>query len=169
MARHSGSDRDLAIYEAQRAHELELNKATAAFEHAVSSPLFLLNGGAAVAFLTLLGAVSAPDSTLALRVEFVAPAVFAWVLGLTAGAACVGFGYRAQREFTKAVSFRRRHFERALVDRSPLDLGPLAEADELMRAGKRMQRWWWRMYVVSLAFFVVGVAVATLAVVRLPS
>lgn len=35
---------------AQRAHELELNKATAVFEHAIGSALFLLNGGAVVAF-----------------------------------------------------------------------------------------------------------------------
>jgi hypothetical protein len=58
------TERDLAIYQAQRAHELELNKATAAFEHALVSPLFLLNGGAVVAFLTLLGAASAKDSHL---------------------------------------------------------------------------------------------------------
>jgi hypothetical protein len=38
-------DNEKAVYQAQRNHELELNRATGAFEHAVISPLFLLNGG----------------------------------------------------------------------------------------------------------------------------
>jgi hypothetical protein len=46
------------VYGAVRGHELMLNQATAAFEHAALTPLFLLNGGATVAFLTLLGAAS---------------------------------------------------------------------------------------------------------------
>ena len=39
----SERDVEIAIYESHRAHELELDKATAAFEHATLSPLFLLN------------------------------------------------------------------------------------------------------------------------------
>lgn len=38
-------DKELAVYQAQRNHEVELNRATGAFEHEVISPLFLLNGG----------------------------------------------------------------------------------------------------------------------------
>ena len=38
-------ENERAIYQGQREHELELNRATAAYEHAIVSPLFLLNGG----------------------------------------------------------------------------------------------------------------------------
>jgi hypothetical protein len=51
------SDRRLEEYKALRAHELMLNERTSEFERAALQPLFLLNGGAVVAFLTLLGAV----------------------------------------------------------------------------------------------------------------
>lgn len=45
----------LQQYRALRDRELELNRATAAFERAVLETLFVLNGGAPVAALTLLG------------------------------------------------------------------------------------------------------------------
>src|SRR5260370_31818513 len=51
------SDRPLEEYKALRAHELMLNERTSAFERAALQPLFLLNGGAGGAFLTLLGAI----------------------------------------------------------------------------------------------------------------
>ncbi len=51
------SDRPLEEYKALRAHELMLNERTSEFERAALQPLFLLNGGAVVAFLTLLGAI----------------------------------------------------------------------------------------------------------------
>ena len=48
-------DRDVEVYKALRAHELMLNQAASAFEHAVTTRLVTLNGGAAAAFLNLTG------------------------------------------------------------------------------------------------------------------
>ena len=53
-------DVELAVYNAQRQHELELNRVSAGLELAFVSPTLLLNGAATVAFLTLLGSTSAP-------------------------------------------------------------------------------------------------------------
>ncbi len=53
--------RALSAYEAVRAHELMLNEAVSRFEHARLGPLIALNGGAVVAFLTLLGALLGKD------------------------------------------------------------------------------------------------------------
>ena len=58
-SRTLGSDKySVEIFNAVKEHELELNRATAAFEHAALRPGIILNGGAAVAFLTLLGALT---------------------------------------------------------------------------------------------------------------
>jgi hypothetical protein len=51
------------------------------FEHAVLVPLTALNGGAVAAFLTLVGAVSDPDSKLSAARTWVAIAAGAWSLG----------------------------------------------------------------------------------------
>lgn len=123
----------IAVYEAQRAHELELNRATAAFEHAVLSPLFLLNGGAAVAFLTLLGAASANDSTLAVNPWAAGLAASTWSAGLVAATWAARAGYESQRAFTQSVKQRRRLIEYALVKQAAdfVDaLKPLAGADQ---------------------------------------
>ena len=60
-------DAKLVRYKAIRAHELELNRATGAFEHAALRPVVILNGGALVAFLSLLGAVWEPDNKPAIH------------------------------------------------------------------------------------------------------
>src|SRR3954447_16551084 len=52
-----GSDFGLEQYKLDRAHELELNKATAEYEHAWIRTITLLNGGAAVGFVTLISAI----------------------------------------------------------------------------------------------------------------
>ena len=57
------SSTELEVYKAVRAHELMLDQATAAFEHAAIAPLLLINGGGAVAFLTLLGATADPSKS----------------------------------------------------------------------------------------------------------
>jgi len=79
---------DLDVYNAVRAHELELNRATAAFEHAVLSPLYLLNGGALVAFLTLLGAASGEDSSLEIELPWAVAGAALWATGPLRGGLC---------------------------------------------------------------------------------
>jgi len=111
----------IAVYEAQRAHEIELNRATAAFEHATLSPLFLLNGGATVAFLTLLGAAATRDSTLDINPWLSALAALAWSSGLLASTWAARTGYGAQREFSRSVRLRRQLIERQLIRGSDHD------------------------------------------------
>ena len=69
------------VYIAVRAHELMLNEATAAQERTVVPPLLTLNGGAAVAFLTLLGALG-EDAQFSVEVTLAAWAIGAWMVGL---------------------------------------------------------------------------------------
>jgi hypothetical protein len=58
-----------------------LNQATSKFEHAVVAPLLLLNGGGAVAYLTLLGAINSKQpSTLGVHTSWIAPALVMWAL-----------------------------------------------------------------------------------------
>jgi hypothetical protein len=70
----------LERYKALRAHELELNRATAEFERAVLQPLFLLNGGASVAVLGLLGAVS--ERITKEGIQQVDMGLYFWAIGL---------------------------------------------------------------------------------------
>lgn len=112
--RGASGNGDLAIYKAVRAHELELNRATAAFEHAVLAPLYLLNGGAVVAFLTLLGAASASDSRLDIETGWAVAAMTSWALGLLAAALATWFGYRAQQGHAIAERIRRLEVEKLI-------------------------------------------------------
>lgn len=164
----SRAENERSIYQAQRAHELELNKATAAFEHAVISPLVLLNGGAIVAFLTLLGAVTKKDSTLAIDIGFALVGVALWALSLTAAMLAVGAGYGSQRTFSRSVSARRRLMERALDvgDDFHSRLAPLAEKspDDLLDEALELQGRWLLHVRLSQGGFLAGVAAAGAAV-----
>ena len=92
-----------AVHGALRAHELELNRATAAFEHAVIAPLTVVNGGAAAAWLAFLGSGSRSDSG-----EW---AVLFWGGGLLAAIVAGYVGWRRQRAYSQAERFRREAFE----------------------------------------------------------
>jgi hypothetical protein len=105
-------DSSIEVYKAIRAHELMLNQATSQFLHAAAAPLVLLNGGAAVAYLTLLGAVSDPQkSRLNLAAAWAVAALIAWALGLIAAQAAVTFGLNAQRAYAKAQHIKREGVE----------------------------------------------------------
>jgi hypothetical protein len=163
---------DIAVYQAQRAHELELNKATATFEHAVASALFLLNGGAAVAFLTLIGA-SAKNATLSLDLGFAVNALICWAAALLLAAAGVYAGYRSQQQFTRAVSCRRQLMEHALIDETSRLKGVLrATSDEtpesLYQRARTSQIFWLSFSALAIALFVVGVGLAAASVLSIP-
>ncbi len=57
------AQRRIEHFKARLSAGIELQRATAAFEHAAIKPLYLLNGGAAVAMLALYGSIAAklPD------------------------------------------------------------------------------------------------------------
>jgi hypothetical protein len=169
---------DRVVYQAQRAHELELNRATATFEHAVISPVLLLNGGATVAFLTLLGATSAEKSSLTLSVTWATLAVGIWAIGLVVGAIAVRSGYRSQQRFTQAVAGRRRQMELLLLPEDSV-IKPLLEAakrerdksdaarvgpEGLQAQGKAAQESWLRFSTLALLLFVAGVILAALSI-----
>lgn len=155
----------LAVYEAQRNHEIELNRATATFEHALVTPLFLLNGGAAVAFLTLLGAASAETSTLDVDTD----AAAAWSIGLLAATIAVLHGYLAQRDYTRATSQRRLLLETAIVGPDNVLHGSTAassaDPSTILDAAAQFQRRWLASVAAALVLFVVGVVLASIAVV----
>jgi hypothetical protein len=95
----------LEWYKLHRAHELELNKATLAYELELARVLVLLNGAAAGAFLTLTGAIWKEGP----RPAFwgVAGAVISWLVGLLVAAAATDWAYGAQTEYTRAYRLRR--------------------------------------------------------------
>lgn len=96
------TDRISAIYAAICSHELELNRATATFEHAVVAPLTLLNGGAAAAWLSFIATRDSPPS---------AAPVACWVAGLVFAVGAAHLGWRGQRAYQIAERYRREALE----------------------------------------------------------
>jgi len=149
----------LEKYVGLRNHELELNRATAAFEHAALKPLTLLNGGATVAFLTLLGAVWKEGN--APSIEWVGAAIGSWCLGLVLAAVATAFGYFSQRAFTRRVKRQRQAEESDACD---TDLEALEKEADVQRAeARKYQTHAFAAGSASLSFFVVGVGLAITA------
>jgi hypothetical protein len=109
----------LEWYKLHRQHELELNKATLAYELELAKLLVLLNGAAAGAFLTLTGAVwkDGPRPSF----WWLVAAIVLWLAGLVAAAVATHRAYKIQREFTKAYRFRRHGIELKQIEGLPLD------------------------------------------------
>ncbi len=149
------------------AHELELNRATAAFEHGVLSPLYLLNGGAVIAFLTLVGAASADDSSLTIDTGWAVAAVGVWAAGLAAAALATWFGLQAQRGYAIGERSRRLTVERliasdAVADAASTDVS--CEASALWETAGSNQRRFGGLIAASILLFLVGAAAAAVAV-----
>jgi hypothetical protein len=115
----AGADREAEAYKAVRAHELTLNEAKAALERAVLAPLIALNGGAIVAFLTLLGALSGKNSTLnvntTLAAVAIAAAILVWASGLIFAALAVVWASREQGQINKGYRLMRELVEAKIV------------------------------------------------------
>jgi hypothetical protein len=165
-------DSSIEVYKAIRAHELMLNQATSQFEHAAAAPLVLLNGGAAVAYLTLLGAVSDPQtSKLALAAPWAVTALVAWALGLITAQAAVTFGLASQRAYSKAQRMKREDVERHLLEHQPALLGvialrppdPCAREKERNR-GKRNANRLDAARLISSVCFLAGVVFAAVSI-----
>lgn len=88
-----------------RAHEVMLNQAASAFEHAVTITLVTLNGGAAAAFLTLLGAIS--KNGVPYQPWFAGFAVLAWSAGLVIASFAARYGLKNQQEINAASRIMR--------------------------------------------------------------
>jgi hypothetical protein len=127
----------LEWYKLHRQHELELNKATLAYELELAKLFVLLNGGAAGAFLTLMGAVwkEGPRPSFA----WATCAIASWLTGLFMAAVATQRAYRAQREYTVAYRYRRhveelrrigRWCERSLIASKHLGIPSLKELND---------------------------------------
>lgn len=146
----------MTAYQAVRAHELMLNEAVSRFEHARLAPLIALNGGAVVAFLTLLGALMGKTSGSHPNLWLSGVAVAAWVVGLVAAALATTAATGHQQAISAAHRLRREELEAALIDDarvtailkgpppavtppSPLFVRPTREGPPLR---VRVARWW---------------------------
>jgi hypothetical protein len=165
--------RAVEVYKVVRAHELMLNQATSAFEHATIAPLLLVNGGGAVAFLALLGALADPKSKLTASTCWAGAAIAAWALGLVSAALAAGFGLRYQRAFSQAHRIQRQQMERLLLSGSELAeiVAPMSpktdlavERKALLNRAKRGQRLYELAWWVSITSFVFGAGFAGLSV-----
>jgi hypothetical protein len=167
------SSLEIELYKAERAHELMLNQATSAFEHAAIAPLILLNGGGAVAFMTLLGAVSDPKARFSASIGWAVGAALTWAIGLVLAALAASFGLVSQRAFSKKHRIERQQLERLLLTTSPAlqvvaGLEPhwgweSASKDAFKRA-LRFQRLYETSLWASIGAFVIGVALAATSV-----
>jgi hypothetical protein len=160
------------LYDAVRTHEVMLNEAASAFEHAVIARLTLLNGGAATAFLTLLGAISKTDSQLRADSAWAGAAIIAWIVGLAAAAFATSCRFRVQRAINQGYRLMREQLELELFSarianivkppRDPKQVPKTREdfsAERELYAGRYEKLWW-----ASVICFLLGVGAATVAV-----
>jgi len=78
--------------------------ATIGFAQAAIRGLVLINGGAAVALLTFLTRVWAPDDQASIQAARIAnEALFWFVLGTASAVSCAGISYVAQTVFSRSV------------------------------------------------------------------
>ena len=153
---------NIEIYKALRAHELELNRATAAFEHAALRHTTLLNGGALVAFLTLLGAIWKDDNVPSL--EQVGLAILLWSVGLFMAALATVFAYRSQRMFSIRARKKREAFEVETKGNLETTQELVCKLLQLLKDAKAHQKNAERMALASLLFFLLGVIAALYAI-----
>jgi hypothetical protein len=128
----SPDDRALTAYKAVRTHELMLNEAVARFEHARLTPLIALNGGALIAFLTLIGALLGKNSGGHPNLWLSGFASGAWVVGLVAAELAITWSGIAQKRISASHRLGREGLEDELMgdDRLAMLLrGPVPETD----------------------------------------
>ncbi len=166
------------VYKSIRAHELMLNQATSAYEHATVAPLILVNGGAAIAYLTLVGALSKGAQGLAVSAGYVIAAVSMWGLGLVSAQLMVSHGLSEQRAWSRKERLNRRrvefHLLRCDVDlqrilfpknSSESKLADLAEKVDLAEEAKNARRLKSIARSASLTCFAAGLALAAASVI----
>ena len=159
-AHDSTSQAIIEIYKAMRAHELMLNQATSTYEHATVAPLILVNGGAAVAYLTLAGALSRNGGVLVLPASWAVTAVVCWGLGLILAQLMVGFGLKEQRSWARRERMNRQRVEWTLLNNfetlrvivAPEDVGPAKLAKEKGDAVRARGRKTTMRYMSMVAF-----------------
>jgi hypothetical protein len=160
------------VYKAVRAHELMLNEATAAQERTVVPLLLTLNGGASVAYLTLLGALGSDSGSLSIALVWAQIAVVAWMLGLLLAAGAGWAATKRQALLNKAHRLMREQVEAEIDEKlagivAPEELTPQARKDEREAAradGETWARRYVQAWIASAGVFVVGALLALIAV-----
>jgi uncharacterized membrane protein len=157
------------VYKAVRAHELMLNQAASRFEHAFLGPLVVLNGGALVAFLALLGA----DADLAWERWWAFAAIASWALGLLLAAVAVGAALRQQQHVNIGFRLMRQELEAEFfgpsgivrITKPPAQTLTRPEAQERAR---KARNWMLTTRFASVMAFAIGVALAGLSIALAP-
>jgi len=96
------NEKRLARFKSELDRRLELLRATTAFEHAALKPTSLLNGGALVATLAIVGSFWREGSAPHTLPWLLWVAVGVWSIGLVLSALASGFGYFSQWSFYKS-------------------------------------------------------------------
>ena len=159
------------VYKAIRAHELMLNEAAAAQERSVIPPLLTLNGGAAAAFLTLLGAVK-DNASFTVDVTVARWAVAAWVVGLLLAAIAAWAAASRQASLNQAFRLMREHVEGTLFPEladvvAPGRCMPKERNDARTKARNAAEHWalvYRFSWMASALLFAIGGIVALVAV-----
>lgn len=144
--------------------------ATAAFEHAMLKPLFLLNGGAAVVFLAFIGQVwpqlVSTDQLDPNVLSGLTTPLAIWSAGLAFGAIAVFAGYYSQQSFSEQFGGERREEKFRREGNDTLASTHAKTAKFWGTIGTWTRRVGYLFILASLAAFVVGAREAIEAIVQ---
>ena len=148
-----------------------LNEASSGLERAVVPPLLTLNGGAAVAFLTLLGALG-EDARLNVDVAWARGSIASWVLGLLLAATAASASASRQASINKAFRLMREEVEDMLFPELAAVIAAGEVSSDTRAAGRadarkkaEMAALAYRLlWMTSVLAFVVGGCLAVVAV-----
>jgi len=151
----------------QLKHALEssrqLRQATMNFEHAALKPLFLLNGGALIAFIAFLGS----DAGRIMNRDLVISALVCWAIGLLFAAVAVLYGYGSQFAFYKAhghnLCLKFKIYEYEPIERPVLEEKARSDYERESNWGNHRRHKSHVTGVLSLLSFAIGVLFASFA------
>jgi hypothetical protein len=152
----------LEKYKAAISREVELMKFESTFEHASIKPLFLLNGGALVAYSTFLGANLKHEAVIN---WYVIAAAIAWAIGLILGTIATWLLYHSQWFFRRAAG-RKIDVIEAEQESGTRSCDKQCEAKGLSEKGQKRRTYAKWVSAISIFVFLVGVILATLALLR---
>ncbi len=158
-------EKEIERYKAMQAYCLELVRATNAFEHAAIKPPFILNGGALVVVLALLGAIW-KDAGSFTDVNLLVYALAGWGFGLFFAACAAVLGYQSQFAFLKA---RHRELDAEHAKDANDKEGARRKLREQNTEGEHgaSRRGWAKACVgLSLLLFLTGVVVGATALLK---
>ena len=153
---------ELERYKALRAHEHILTQATAALEHAALRPPFLLNGGALIAYVALMGATwpgnGAGNHSLGYW------AMLLWCAGLVGAMAATACAYRSQLAFKKEMGRRIDVIDHERRGDGAMATGHETEAGRQGDRAVTLRGWAEALVVLSVLLFIFGIALAMRAI-----